>query len=106
MATKLGILDHIIRTRSFSSSRTFSAGRIIFSKPSKPGSSRSQSGAVTDVPGLSSAVVSFPSDPVGPGAAKNTGYKNPEYFCYHNTSYFEADVEMLKYRLPQPSSKK
>lgn len=40
---------------------------------------------------------------VGPGASKSGEYKNPEYFCYNTTSYFEAEVEMLKYRLPQPS---
>ncbi|EEB17382.1 conserved hypothetical protein [Pediculus humanus corporis] len=42
---------------------------------------------------------------VGPGASKSSIYKNVEYFCYNNVSYFEAEVEMLKYRLPQPSNK-
>ncbi|KAF2887316.1 hypothetical protein ILUMI_18856 [Ignelater luminosus] len=59
-----------------------------------------------DVPGLSDAVVKYGKEPVGPGAAKNTEYKNPEYFCYHQSSYFDAEVEMLQYRLPQPSNKK
>lgn len=42
---------------------------------------------------------------VGPGASKDGKYKNPEYFCYDRMSYFEAEVEMSKYRLPQPSNK-
>nr|CAD7197269.1 unnamed protein product [Timema douglasi] len=41
---------------------------------------------------------------VGPGAAKQGQYKNPEYFCYNPISYFEAEIEMAKYRIPQPSS--
>jgi hypothetical protein len=43
---------------------------------------------------------------VGPGAKKDGVYKNPEYFCYNENSYFEAEVEMAKYRIPQPSNKK
>ncbi|EFN60362.1 hypothetical protein EAG_02074, partial [Camponotus floridanus] len=43
---------------------------------------------------------------VGPGASKNTEYKNPEYFCYHVASFGEAEVELAKYRLPAPSNKK
>lgn len=58
-----------------------------------------------NVPGLSSAVYKVPSGDVGPGASKDGKYKNPEYFCYNRMSYFEAEVEMLKYRLPQPSNK-
>jgi hypothetical protein len=42
---------------------------------------------------------------VGPGASKGGQYKNPEYFCYNRMSYFEAEMEMSKYRLPQPSNK-
>jgi len=42
---------------------------------------------------------------VGPGASKDGQYKNPEYFCYNRMSYFEAEIEMSKYRLPQPSNK-
>lgn len=42
---------------------------------------------------------------VGPGASKEGKYKNPEYFCYSDMSYFNADKEMLKFRLPQPSPK-
>lgn len=39
-------------------------------------------------------------------AAENGPYKNPQYFSYHKTSYFDAEIEMHKYRLPQPSSLK
>ena len=58
-----------------------------------------------DAPGLSNKIVNVPSGEVGPGASKSSVYKNVEYFCYNNVSYFEAEVEMLKYRLPQPSNK-
>lgn len=79
-------------------------------KPAPPkqtsgtGSKTSSSITSVDVPGLSAAVYQVPSGGVGPGAAKDGEYKNPEYYSYHNTSYFEAEIEMLKYRLPQPSS--
>ncbi|CAO1406175.1 unnamed protein product [Diamesa serratosioi] len=33
-----------------------------------------------------------------------TEYKSPEYFSYSNTSYAEAEVEMEKFRIAQPSS--
>lgn len=42
---------------------------------------------------------------VGPGASKSSDYKNPEYFLYNKNSYFEAEIEMLKYRCPQPKAK-
>lgn len=42
---------------------------------------------------------------VGPGAAKDKEYKNPEYFCYHVNTFGEAEVELEKYRLPAPSNK-
>ncbi|KAJ9597034.1 hypothetical protein L9F63_027078 [Diploptera punctata] len=61
--------------------------------------------SIADVPGLSSAVYKISSEEVGPGASKTSKYKNPEYFCYNKASYYEAEIEMLKYRLPQPSSK-
>ncbi|XP_011267735.1 uncharacterized protein LOC105258273 [Camponotus floridanus] len=60
----------------------------------------------TNVSGLSENVVKVPSTSVGPGASKNTEYKNPEYFCYHVASFGEAEVELAKYRLPAPSNKK
>ncbi|XP_072748540.1 uncharacterized protein Ndufv3 [Anoplolepis gracilipes] len=59
-----------------------------------------------NVPGLSENVVKVPNTPVGPGASKNKEYKNPEYFCYHVESFGEAEVELVKYRLPVPSNKR
>ncbi|CAB3255916.1 unnamed protein product [Arctia plantaginis] len=61
---------------------------------------------VFDVPGLSSAVVHPASGPVGPNVEPNKegAYKVPEYFCYDNMSFFEAEIEMAKFRLPQPSA--
>ncbi|XP_034235924.1 uncharacterized protein LOC117642147 [Thrips palmi] len=76
------------------------------SKGSSAGSSGAAAADTPSVPGLSKNVLSVPSGEVGPGASKSTGYKNPEYFCYHAGSYFEAEVEMLKYRCPQPSALK
>ncbi|KAL1450782.1 hypothetical protein WDU94_003104 [Cyamophila willieti] len=58
-----------------------------------------------NVPGLSSQVLDVPKTEVGPGASKSSDYKNPEYFSYNTTSYFEAEIEMLKYRCPQPKAK-
>lgn len=31
-----------------------------------------------------------------------TGYATAEYFGYNRNSYFEAEVEMEKFRVPQP----
>ncbi|XP_032518011.1 uncharacterized protein LOC116770586 [Danaus plexippus] len=61
-----------------------------------------------NVPGLSSAVIHKASEPLGPGVDPNKAgpYKVPEYFCYDNMSYFEAEIEMSKYRCPQPSAVK
>lgn len=60
--------------------------------------------ADTSVPGLSSKVVTISTGEVGPGASRGGQYKNVEYFCYHKMSYFDAELEMLQYRLPQPSA--
>ncbi|XP_026289121.1 uncharacterized protein LOC113214072 [Frankliniella occidentalis] len=76
-------------------------------KGSSKNSSAGAAGSSTPSPnvtGLSKNVLDVPNTEVGPGASKNTAYKNPEYFCYNQTSYFEAEVEMLKYRCPQPSA--
>ncbi|XP_043280474.1 uncharacterized protein [Venturia canescens] len=59
-----------------------------------------------NVPGLSEKCVDVPNSPVGPGAAKNAEYKNPEYYCYHVNSFAEAEIEMAKFRLPAPSNKR
>ncbi|XP_062554732.1 uncharacterized protein LOC134219859 [Armigeres subalbatus] len=58
-----------------------------------------------DVPGLSSKCVQSKTGPIGPGASRDGEYKVPEYYCYDKNSYFEAEIEMNKFRLPQPSSK-
>lgn len=79
--------------------RSFTVGKIIYNKTAT-------ATTIPKVRGLTEACLKVPKDPVGPGAAKNTGYKNPEYFCYDKTSYFEAEIEMLKFRCPQPSTSK
>ncbi|XP_017775613.1 PREDICTED: NADH dehydrogenase [ubiquinone] flavoprotein 3, mitochondrial [Nicrophorus vespilloides] len=102
-SAKSGIFCSIQKFRQLSSFRRgITGGRVMYTKPSQ---SEPKSN-VAAVPGLSGNVVQVIQEPVGPGAGKATNYKNPEYFCYNNTSYFEAEVEMLKYRCPQPSSKK
>ncbi|CAK9826506.1 hypothetical protein ANTRET_LOCUS4346 [Anthophora retusa] len=58
-----------------------------------------------NVTGLGDKCVKVPNTPVGPGAAKDKEYKNPEYFCYHIDTFGEAEVELEKYRLPAPSNK-
>lgn len=75
---------------------------------SSTGSSRPSTPQVAEVPGLSSAVVMPATGPVGPDVdpQKAGAYKVPEYFCYNNMSYFEAEIEMSKFRLPQPSALK
>ncbi|XP_018579472.1 uncharacterized protein LOC108917395 [Anoplophora glabripennis] len=103
MASKGIMFSTVGKLRNFSSiKRSFTAGKIIYNKPP----SSTPSAPLLDVPGLSEACVKVTSQPVGPGAAKNTAYKNPEYFCYDKNSYFEAEIEMLKYRCPQPSKHK
>ncbi|XP_057655901.1 uncharacterized protein LOC130893653 [Diorhabda carinulata] len=88
------ILNNISKIGQYwNSKRNITLGKIIYN----------QKTSVPNVSGLSENCVKIPAHPVGPGAAKNTGYKNPEYFCYDKNTYFEAEVEMLKYRCPQPS---
>lgn len=72
----------------------------------KPSCASSGEAIKTDVPGLSGSCLSNPTEPVGPGVepSKSGDYKVPEYFCYNVMSYYEAEIEMSKYRLPQPSS--
>lgn len=57
-----------------------------------------------NVPGLSSAVIFSATEPVGPGVQpdKSGVYKTPEYFCYNRMSFYEAEVEIAKYRNPPP----
>lgn len=66
-------------------------------------SSNTQQQVNENVPGLSEACVTS-DGPVGPGAAKDAEYKVPEYFNFNQYSYFEAEIEMNKYRCPQPSA--
>lgn len=86
-------------------------GRIItrvFSSQSsstKKSDGKSMPAVNPNVRGLSENCVKVPNHPVGPGASKDTEYKNPEYFCFTINSFAEAEVEMEKYRLPAPSSK-
>ncbi|EDV46063.1 uncharacterized protein LOC6551429 [Drosophila erecta] len=81
-------------------------------RPSAPGSSAgassSQSGAPSSptVVGLTSNCVKPTTGPVGPGASATGGYKVPEYYSFNRFSYAEAEVEMAKYRCPQPSALK
>ncbi|XP_034113140.1 uncharacterized protein LOC132795049 [Drosophila nasuta] len=76
------------------------------SKPTITSSAAPASAPVKNVTGLSSACVKPTSTPVGPGASASSGYKVPEYFCFNRFSYAEAEVEMAKYRCPQPSAVK
>jgi len=104
MAGRLGMFGTVQKIRSLSSiQRRFTAGKVVYKQPT---SRTTAPVAEMNVPGLSENVVKVTSEPLGPGASKTTNYKNPEYFSYSNTSYFEAEVEMLQYRCPQPSSKK
>lgn len=40
---------------------------------------------------------------VGPGASKRGVYKNPEYFCYHRMSYYDAMKNLHQFRVPDKS---
>ncbi|XP_073834905.1 NADH:ubiquinone oxidoreductase subunit V3 [Musca autumnalis] len=61
-----------------------------------------------NVTGLSSNCVKPTTSPVGfmGASADNPNYKVPEYFSFNRFSYHEAEVEMAKYRCPQPSALK
>lgn len=103
MISRISLRGNVIR----SFARQFSKG-INVGQPAVSSAPSSSSSNVTDVPGLSSAVVHPANQPVGPGVdpKKSGAYKVPEYFCYDNMSFFEAEIEMSKYRMPQPSSLK
>lgn len=72
-------------------------------KKSKSGDDPKVGASVT---GLSSYVIKQKSEPLGPGASSSGPYKVPEYFCYDRFSYHGAEVELAKYRCPQPSALK
>lgn len=76
------------------------------STPSQPKPASEGSQTKTDVPGLTSYVIKQKAEPLGPGASASGTYKVPEYFCYDRFSYHGAEVEMAKYRCPQPSATK
>uniref|UniRef100_A0A2M4AJY4 Uncharacterized protein n=1 Tax=Anopheles triannulatus TaxID=58253 RepID=A0A2M4AJY4_9DIPT len=84
-----------------------------YSQPSAPAGSKGPAAGAApvspaasgEVPGLSSRCVQHKDGPVGPGADHKGTYKVPEYFSYNQTSYFEAEVEMSKFRIPQPSAR-
>lgn len=73
-------------------------------KPASPSAtSPTPAAKQVSVTGLSPACVGK-NEPVGPGASVNGEYKVPEYFNYNKMTYFEAEVEMAKYRCPQPNA--
>ncbi|XP_034474260.1 uncharacterized protein LOC117781590 [Drosophila innubila] len=97
-------LNQLIR-RGYSQAQKGASG----SKPTVGGSRGAgapASSPVSNVTGLSSACVKPTSTPVGPGASTTSNYKVPEYFCFNRFSYAEAEVEMAKFRCPQPSALK
>ncbi|CAG9830614.1 unnamed protein product [Diabrotica balteata] len=73
--------------------------------PDKSDSKKELKDLFKHVTGLSDEVLKISDEPVGPGAVKNGIYKNPEYFSYHKYSFYNAKLELAKYRLPQPSKK-
>ncbi|KAL1377085.1 hypothetical protein pipiens_016499 [Culex pipiens pipiens] len=93
---KNDILVRLVAARAYSQP---SAG-----KPAGPGAAAAAAPKAVsgDVPGLSSKCVHSKSGPIGPGASRDGEYKVPEYYCYDKNSYFEAEIEMNKFRLPQP----
>lgn len=54
--------------------------------------------------GLSDKCVHKDFQKAVPGAGDNDKYKVLQYYQYDQQSYFEAEVEMEKFRCPQPSS--
>lgn len=100
MISRIGLRSKALRATT----RFYSEG----AGQTQDSSASSQAKVNVNVPGLSEACVHPATQPVGPNVEPNkTGaYKVPEYFCYDNTSYFEAEIEMSKYRLPQPSALK
>lgn len=109
MATKISIT--LLRAQKFHQTvfqKQFTSGIVVFSQqnPTKPPVFNSPpiSSATSikeNVPGLSEAVHTM-EEPVGPGAAKSGEYKVPEYFNYNKNSYYEAEIEMERFRCPQP----
>lgn len=84
-------------------SRTYSQGT---KQTTGTASSAAPPPSTTNVQGLSGAVVISATEPVGPGIKpdKSGPYKSPEYYCYNDMSFYEAEVEMAKYRCPAPNA--
>lgn len=59
---------------------------------------------LSKVKGLSKAVLVETPCEVKPRVSKSGDYKVPEYFSYHRHSYYEAHIELLPFRLQQPSA--
>lgn len=81
----------------------------VYSEGKSQGTKSSLSNTILpeNVPGMSSAVVFTATEPVRPGVQtdKSGIYKTPEYFCYNRMSFYEAEVEIAKYRNPPPAIK-
>ncbi|KAJ8735501.1 hypothetical protein PYW07_007121 [Mythimna separata] len=41
---------------------------------------------------------------LGLGAGKKMCYKNPEYFSFHNNSFYDFNISLRQYRQPCPKS--
>lgn len=94
--------------RCFLNQRKFPLNRFYSQKstPTQKTTKTADDAQNINVPGLSSYVIKQRAEPLGPGASKTKAYKVPEYFCYDRFSYHGAEVEMAKYRCPQPSALK
>ena len=91
------LLDTGFRSFSTQTSGASSAGR-------PGGVPPASADPLAKVKGLSANCVAPTAQPVGPGAKSDGEYKVPEYFQYNTMSYHEAEVEMAKYRVPQPNA--
>lgn len=87
--------------RAFSQKPTGGSASSSAAGSAKPAQAAQPTGPNPDVPGLTSYVVVKKPAEVKP----NDPYKVPEYFCYDRFSYHGAEVELAKYRCPQPSAK-
>lgn len=93
-----------LNVRAFSKGASKSPSGKASGASSPPPAAAAPAGINANVPGLSSNIVLPKSQPLGPGASSTGEYKVPEYYCYTRTSYHEAEVELAKYRCPQPNA--
>lgn len=103
----------MMNMRSVSKLRTSAIQRALSQKSTSNGPSKAKAPQPktaetvnTNVIGLTSYVIKQKAEPLGPGASSTGDYKVPEYFCYDRFSYHGAEVELAKYRCPQPSASK